>query len=174
MSSEKAICVRFPNGEVEFTFTSATPHVGDKVKRGDDAWEVSGIWPDENDNTVVTLGPPAEREAELVERPDTSPSRNAEAAKGGHLFPEAAGVPALPLRDNAATTPADEEASVAPDEELDWKSFVGTFFPGAHRHNFEAIIAYSDYRRSFRVSRRSASENLPAAPLESQPAEVAQ
>jgi hypothetical protein len=50
------------------------------------------------------------------------------------------------------------------DEELDWKRFVATYFPGTRRHTFEALIAYSDYRRSFRLSKQSASDPDAEAP----------
>lgn len=67
-------------------------------------------------------------------------------------------------------TAADSISPGAGDEALDWKSFVATYFPGTRRHNLAAIIAYSDYRRSFRVSGHS--EKPPAASIESQPGEV--
>ena len=64
-------------------------------------------------------------------------------------------------------TPVATAAQSAPegthDEELDWKGFVATYFPASGRHNLKAIIAYSDYRRSFRVSGRSVSESLHCA-----------
>jgi hypothetical protein len=44
------------------------------------------------------------------------------------------------------------------DEELDWKSFVATYFPDTGRHNLKPILAYSDYKRSFRLGKQSASE----------------
>lgn len=63
MPSQEAICVRFPNGYIEFTFTSATPCVGDRVRRGDDEWEVVTIGMDSNENRIVTLGSPRDRKA---------------------------------------------------------------------------------------------------------------
>jgi hypothetical protein len=61
-------------------------------------------------------------------------------------------------RQTPVASAADSVSRGTRDEELDWKGFVATCFPGTRRHNFKAIIAYSDYRRSFRVSGRSASE----------------
>ena len=60
MSSQEAICVRFPSGNTEYTFTSATPSVGDRVKRGDNEWEVVAIGLDANEHMVVTLGAPGD------------------------------------------------------------------------------------------------------------------
>lgn len=31
---------------------------------------------------------------------------------------------------------------------LDWQEFSAAYFPGSHRHDFEALIAYGSYRRS--------------------------
>ena len=59
MSTQEAICVRFPNGYMEFTSTSAIPCVGDRVRRGDDEFEVVTIGMDSNENRIVTLGPAA-------------------------------------------------------------------------------------------------------------------
>jgi hypothetical protein len=50
------------------------------------------------------------------------------------------------------------------DEELDWKSFVATYFPGTGRHNLKPIVAYGDYKRSFRLSKQSARERDADAP----------
>ena len=60
MSTQEAICVQFPNGYVEFPFTSATPCVGDRIRRGDDEFEVATIRMDSNENRIVTLGPPGD------------------------------------------------------------------------------------------------------------------
>ena len=50
------------------------------------------------------------------------------------------------------------------DSRPDSKSFVATYFPGAHRPDLKAIIAYGDHRRSFRASGRTASETDAEAP----------
>ena len=54
-----------------------------------------------------------------------------------------------PRQTPVATT--DSVSHGSRDEELHWKGFVATYFPGTPRHNFKVIIAYSDYKRSFRV-----------------------
>ena len=42
-------------------------------------------------------------------------------------------------------------------EGLDWENFVATYFPRSRRHNLEALVAYSDYKRSVRSSDEHAS-----------------
>jgi hypothetical protein len=37
----------------------------------------------------------------------------------------------------------------AHDEPLEWEAFQAAHFPGGHRHNLKAIVAYGTYRRSF-------------------------
>lgn len=59
---------------------------------------------------------------------------------------------------------ADSVSRWASDEDLDWKSFVAKYFPGTRRHNFRAIVAYSDYKRFFHPNRGSASEQNTDAP----------
>jgi hypothetical protein len=54
-------------------------------------------------------------------------------------------------RQTLVATTADSEV------ELDWERFAATYFPVAGRHNLEAIRAYSDYKRSFRPGKQSAS-----------------
>jgi hypothetical protein len=61
----------------------------------------------------------------------------------------------IPRQAPGVTLPADSVSHGTRDEELDWKRFVATYFPDTSRHNFKAIIAYSDYRRSFHMSKRS-------------------
>jgi hypothetical protein len=56
----------------------------------------------------------------------------------------------VPRQTPVATT-ADSEV------ELDWERFAAMYFPVAGRHNLEAIRAYSDYKRSFRLGKQSAS-----------------
>jgi len=51
-------------------------------------------------------------------------------------------------------------ATTAHPDGLDWDHFRDLYYPDSRRHNFEAIIAYGDYRSTSR--RRSGSE---AAPL---------
>ena len=67
-------------------------------------------------------------------------------------------------RPTALATVPDSVSHATHDEELDWKSFVATYFSGTRRHNFKPIIAYSDYRRSLRVSQHSATEPDAEAP----------
>lgn len=58
-------------------------------------------------------------------------------------------------RQRPDTSTTDSAPRGTRDETLDWKSFVATFFPDTRRHNFNAIMAYSDYRRSLRASGHS-------------------
>ena len=60
MSTQEAVCVRFPNGEIEFNYAVDVPRVGDKLKRGADEWEVIAVGTDEHGHTVVTLAPPGD------------------------------------------------------------------------------------------------------------------
>jgi hypothetical protein len=54
--------------------------------------------------------------------------------------------------------------TVAHDEEgLDWKRFVSTRFPGIRRHNFAALVAYSDHKRSVGKSEERGSGVTPNA-----------
>jgi hypothetical protein len=45
---------------------------------------------------------------------------------------------------------------VPPEPRLEWAAFSDTFFPGRHRHDFEAVKAYEAYR---------ATGAVPAAPV---------
>ena len=55
--SSQAVCVRFPGGEVEFSFAAEMPKIGDTLRRGEDEWQVIDVSRDEIGNAVVTLGP---------------------------------------------------------------------------------------------------------------------
>jgi hypothetical protein len=69
----------------------------------------------------------------------------------------------VPRRKSVATD-ADSDPHGTRNQQLDWKGFVATYFPATRRHNFKAIIAYSDYTRSFRVNGRSTSKPDAEAP----------
>ncbi len=43
----------------------------------------------------------------------------------------------------AAATP-----SMTADRRLDWQEFAAAFYPASRRHDLEAIVAYSEYRRT--------------------------
>ena len=55
LASSPLICVRYPDGEVEYTSTE-TPVLGDMVMRGGDKWPVVNVDVDGYGNPVVTLG----------------------------------------------------------------------------------------------------------------------
>jgi hypothetical protein len=38
---------------------------------------------------------------------------------------------------------------------LDWQAFSAAYFPGRHRHDLEAVTAYSAYRRADMVEQRT-------------------
>jgi hypothetical protein len=38
--------------------------------------------------------------------------------------------------------------SLTADRQLDWQEFSAAFYPASRRHNLEAIVAYSEYRRT--------------------------
>ena len=59
MSSYEALCVRFPGGKTELTLSTARPVVGDRVKRGEDEWEVVAVERHSDGNTGVELAVPA-------------------------------------------------------------------------------------------------------------------
>jgi hypothetical protein len=64
----------------------------------------------------------------------------------------------------APIEPVPQTVSHGTDEEgLDWNSFVATRFPGSRRHNFTALVAYSDYKRSLGTSEERGSEATPNA-----------
>jgi hypothetical protein len=56
VSSSPVICVRYPNGYVEYSSAAETPAVGDMVKRGGEEWPVVHLDADGYGNPVVTLG----------------------------------------------------------------------------------------------------------------------
>jgi hypothetical protein len=43
-------------------------------------------------------------------------------------------------------------------EGLDWQSFTAAYFPGRRRHDLQALIGYSAYRRSHAAGGRSSAE----------------
>jgi hypothetical protein len=45
--------------------------------------------------------------------------------------------------------------------DLDWESFRSAYFPGSRRHDLEAIVAYSAYKRSLVAGDQQASEPAP-------------
>jgi hypothetical protein len=55
VSSSPVICVRYPNGDVEFSSAAETPAVGDMVIRAGERWSVVGVDMD-GYGPVVTLG----------------------------------------------------------------------------------------------------------------------
>ena len=42
---------------------------------------------------------------------------------------------------------------------LDWQQFTAKHFPGRHRHDFEALIAYGAYRRSSPIEGARRAQN---------------
>ncbi len=72
MSSEKAVCLRFPNGTEEMTLSDWMPKLGDRLTRGPDRWEVLAIVTATDEKVVATLGllraGQAERQAQLARR----------------------------------------------------------------------------------------------------------
>ncbi len=53
---------------------------------------------------------------------------------------------------------ASDERDFTTVQDLDWQGFLTAYFPGSGRHDLKAITAYSDYKRSRVVERRSATE----------------
>jgi hypothetical protein len=51
-------------------------------------------------------------------------------------------------------------AKTAHPDGLDWDHFRDLYYPGSRRHNFEAIVAYGDYRRTSRRQSGSAAASL--------------
>jgi hypothetical protein len=98
--------------------------------------------------------------AQSLETPPTPVTGKSVSASNWERDEKAWNVP----RQTPVATAARSVTQGTREEELDWKSFVATYFPGVRRHNFNAIIAYSDYRRALRVSPRSASEPDAEAP----------
>jgi hypothetical protein len=56
VSSSPLICVRYPDGHVEYSSAAQTPAVGDVVQRGGEKWPVVHVDADGFGNPVVTLG----------------------------------------------------------------------------------------------------------------------
>jgi hypothetical protein len=54
--SSPLICVRYPNGYVEYSSAAETPVVGDVVARGGEKWPVVQLDVDGYGNPVVNLG----------------------------------------------------------------------------------------------------------------------
>ena len=69
MSSQEAVCIRFPSGSIEFTFSGDEIKVGDRLVRGDQEWEVIAVERDASDHAVVTLAPPGDGKV----RPSAAP-----------------------------------------------------------------------------------------------------
>ena len=65
--SQKAVCVRFLSGNVEYTFVAELPKVGERLKRGDGEWEILAVEKDSSDNVVVTLGLPRRSQTAILE-----------------------------------------------------------------------------------------------------------
>jgi hypothetical protein len=98
--------------------------------------------------------------AQSLETPPTPETGASPSASNWERDEKAWNVP----RRAAVATVSHSEPQSTDNEGLEWKDFVATYFPGTSRHNFKAIVAYSDYKRSFRVNKRSASEPDPEAP----------
>ena len=45
-------------------------------------------------------------------------------------------------------TPTSRRPAEGARETLDWETFSARYFPGRHRHDFEAIAAYAAYRQA--------------------------
>lgn len=56
VASSPLICVRYPDGEVEYSSAAATPALGDLVERGGEKWPVVNVDVDGYGNPIVTLG----------------------------------------------------------------------------------------------------------------------
>jgi hypothetical protein len=56
VASSPVICVRYPNGKVEYSSAAETPAVGDMVTRNGETWPVIHLDVDRDGNPVVTLG----------------------------------------------------------------------------------------------------------------------
>jgi hypothetical protein len=52
-------------------------------------------------------------------------------------------------------------------EGLNWAQFRERYYPGSRRHNFEAIAAYGDYRRTLRSQSATSRERVISAEAES-------
>jgi hypothetical protein len=50
---------------------------------------------------------------------------------------------------------------------LNWAEFRERYYPGSRRHNFEAIVAYGDYRRTLRSQTATPREQVISADAES-------
>jgi hypothetical protein len=57
MLAQTALSVRFPSGLSELTHAAVTPEVGDKLRRGQEEWQVVAVESDGTGFTVITLGP---------------------------------------------------------------------------------------------------------------------
>lgn len=58
MSSQTAVHIRFPSGFSEITYAEDMPKVGDRLKRGEQEWEVVAVEPSPDGCERVTLAPP--------------------------------------------------------------------------------------------------------------------
>ena len=50
---------------------------------------------------------------------------------------------------------------------LDWAEFKERYYPGSRRHNFEAIVAYGDYRSALRSQSATPRNQVISADAES-------
>jgi hypothetical protein len=50
---------------------------------------------------------------------------------------------------------------------LDWAEFKERYYPGSRRHNFEAIVAYGDYRSALRSQSAAPRDQVISADAES-------
>jgi hypothetical protein len=58
VTTSELVMFRYPTGTPEYRLGTATPKVGDTLKRGDDEWRVARVETDSEGNTIVTLAPP--------------------------------------------------------------------------------------------------------------------
>lgn len=70
--ASRVICVRYPNGDSEWSSTSEIPDVGDTLRRGGHAWQVVHVEKDAFENPVLTLGEADGQETTLLGGPDAA------------------------------------------------------------------------------------------------------
>jgi hypothetical protein len=69
--------------------------------------------------------------------------------------------PPSPKAERTPTSDVPERMSAAPEDAptgLDWQAFSTAYFPGSHRHNLKAIVAYGVYRRSLGAGEQQPSQ----------------
>lgn len=54
--ASRVICVRYPNGDSEWSSAAEIPEVGDTLRRGGQAWQVVSVEKDAFGNPVLILG----------------------------------------------------------------------------------------------------------------------